>query len=58
MHRFSSYLAESKNLHLEHLEDSLFNEGSKGVKDAILFCESLLDMVEGNSKSRVNVTVK
>lgn len=58
MHRFSTYLAESKNLHLEHLEDSLFNEGSKGVKDAILFCESLLDMVEGNSKSRVNVTVK
>ena len=58
MHRFSSYLAESKNLHLEHLEDSLFNEGSKGLKDAILFCESLLDMVEGNSKSRVNVTVK
>jgi len=45
MHRFSRYLAESKNLHLEHLEDSLFNEGSKGVKDAILFCESLLDMV-------------
>ena len=50
MHRFSSYLAESKNLHLEHLEDSLFNEGSKGLKDAILFCESLLNMVEGNSK--------
>ena len=55
---FTNYISESKNLHLEHLEDSLFNEGSKGVLDAINFCESLIDMLEGNTKSRVNVTVK
>ncbi len=54
----TNYISESKNLHLEHLEDSLFNEGSKGVLDAINFCESLIDMLEGNAKSRVNVTVK
>ena len=55
---FTSYISESKNLHLEHLEDSLFNEGSKGMEDAFNFCESLIDMLEGNSKSKVNVTVK
>ena len=55
---FTTYISESKNLHLEHLEDSLFNEGSRGVEDAINFCESLIDMLEGNAKSRVNVTVK
>ena len=58
MLRFSNYLVESKNLHLEHLEDSLFNEGSAGVEDAIRFCESLVDMLSGASKSRTNVTVK
>jgi len=51
-------LTESKNLHMEHLEDSIFNEGSKGVLDAIRFMESLIIMLEGNSKSGVNVTVK
>ncbi len=58
MLRFSNYLVESKNLHLEHLEDSLFNEGSAGVEDALRFCESLIDMLSGASKSRTNVTVK
>jgi len=55
---FSNYLVESKNLHLEHLEDSLFNEGSAGVDDALRFCESLMEMLNGNTKSRTNITVK
>lgn len=55
---FSNYLVESKNLHLEHLEDSLFNEGSAGVEDALRFVESLVEMLSGSSKSRTNVTVK
>ena len=55
---FSNYLVESKNLHLEHLEDSVFNEGSAGVEDAIRFAESLVEMLSGSTKSRTNVTVK
>jgi hypothetical protein len=55
---FSNYLVESKNLHLEHLEDALFNEGSRGVEDALRFCESLVEMLNGSTKSRTNVTVK
>ena len=33
-------LTESKNLHMEHLEDAVFNEGTNGVLDAIRFLES------------------
>ena len=58
MQTFKQYIKESKNLHMEHLEDSVFNEGSKGVLDSIRFLESLSDMLHGNSKSGVNVTVK
>jgi hypothetical protein len=43
---------------MEHLEDSVFNEGSAGVQDAIKFAESVTKMLSGNSSSGVNVTVK
>ncbi len=51
-------LTESKNLHMEHLEDSVFNEGSAGVKDAINFANAVADMLDGSSSSGINVTVK
>lgn len=43
---------------MEHLEDSVFNEGSSGVVDAIRFLESVTDMLSGSSKGKVNITVK
>jgi len=55
---FRQFISESKNLHMEHLEDSVFNEGSAGVQDAIKFAESVTKMLSGNSSSGVNVTVK
>ncbi|MBC8442580.1 MAG: hypothetical protein H8D80_00155 [Proteobacteria bacterium] len=55
---FRQFISESKNLHMEHLEDSLFNEGSAGVQDAIRFAESVTKMLSGSSSSGVNVTVK
>lgn len=51
-------LTESKNLHMEHLEDSVFNEGTNGVLDAIRFLESVSDMLSGSGKGKANVTVK
>ena len=51
-------LTESKNLHMEHLEDSVFNEGSAGVKDAINFANAVADMLDGSSSTGINVTVK
>ena len=58
MKSFLSYLTESKNLHMEHIEDSVFNEGTKGIRDAVNFLKSVVDMLRGSSKSGVNVTVK
>lgn len=43
---------------MEHIEDAVFNEGTKGIKDAVNFLKSVTDMLRGNSKSGVNVTVK
>ena len=31
MNTFTTFLTEQKNLHLEHLEDELFNRGDAGV---------------------------
>ena len=43
---------------MEHLEDSVFNEGSAGVEEAIRFLESVTEMLSGNSSRGVDVTVK
>ena len=58
MNSFRAFLSESKNLHMEHLEDAIFNEGSAGTVEAIRFLESVTEMLSGNSKSSVNITVK
>jgi hypothetical protein len=47
-----------KNLHLEHLEDEILNNGINGGRAAINFLRSLRDMLRGDAKSKVNVTVK
>jgi hypothetical protein len=55
---FREYLTEDKNVHMEHLEDSILNLGVDGTRSAINFLRSLRDMLAGRSKSKVNVTVK
>ena len=51
-------LDESKNTHLEHLEDLIFNDGLKGGKEAINYLVSFYDMLKGNSKTKFNLTTK
>ena len=58
MFSFTGFLTEAKNLHLEHLEDEVLNNGVKGTRGAINFLQSLRDMLAGSAKSSVNVTVK
>ena len=58
MFSFDGFLTEAKNLHLEHLEDEVLNNGVGGTRAAINFLQSLRDMLAGNTKSSVNVTVK
>ena len=51
MRTFTTFLTEQKNLHLEHLEDELFNRGEAGVNEAIAFLKSLSEMLKGNAKT-------
>jgi len=58
---FRLYLQESssKNVHLEHLEDAVLNDGVTGGRDAINFLQSLRDMLAGHSPTRkINLTTK
>ena len=48
----------AKNLHLEHLEDEIINQGIDGGRGAINFLQGLRDMMKGHSSSSVNMTVK
>jgi len=59
--KFTQFLTEAKegkNVHLEHIEDEMFNRGVNGARDAINFLRSLRDMLAGNSPSQVNITTK
>jgi hypothetical protein len=58
MKKFSSYITESKNTHMTHLEDRIIDGGVEGTREAINFLRELRDMLAGRSKSKVNVTVK
>jgi hypothetical protein len=49
----------SKNTHLEHLEDDIFNDGYDGAQNSIRFLESLIDMLTtGHGGADTKVTVK
>lgn len=54
---FKQKLNESKNTHMEHLEDEIINNGVSGANTAIEFLNSLNDMLAGG-KSKTNITVK
>jgi hypothetical protein len=59
--KFSEYIAEAKegkNVHLEHLEDNVLNNGVSGAREAINFLRSLRNMLAGHSDVKVNVTTK
>ena len=58
MYNLKSYLAEEKNVHMTHLEDLLLDGGVEGTREVINYLRALRDMLAGNAKSKVNVTVK
>ena len=57
MQGFIHYLEEAKNTHLEHLEDEIINNGSRGALNAINFLKSVRRMFQGGS-GRTSLTVK
>ena len=59
--KFMDYLKESKegkNVHLEHLEDNVLNNGVTGAREAIDFLRSLRNMLAGHTGTKMNVTTK
>mgnify|MGYP001185669692 CR=1 FL=1 len=54
----SQILQEAKNTHMTHIEDLVLDGGVKGARQAILALRSLRDMLSGQAKSAVDVTVK
>ena len=55
---FKAFIVEEQNVHMEHLEDLIFNEGVNGTRRAINFLRDLRDMLAGHSKTKVTATVK
>ena len=49
---------EGANTHLTHFEDKVFHGGYKGAEEALNIGMALLDMLEGHTKSPVNITTK
>ena len=58
MNTFLHFLTEDRNTHLEHLEDDILNNGLKGGQNALNFLGSLMTMLQSNTRSSMNVTVK
>lgn len=59
MKSFKNQLSEAagKNTHMIHIEDLIIDGGVKGARQAIIALRSLRDMLSGNTKAAVDVTV-
>ena len=51
-------LTESKNTHMDHIEDSVFLDGVKGTRAAIQYIQQMRDTLDGSAKQRLRTTVK
>ena len=58
MQTLNQYITEAKNVHMEHIEDEIFNNGHSGGVTAVAFLESLVEMLSGTTSSTTTITVK
>jgi len=60
MKSLKNYLSEAagKNTHMTHIEDLILDGGVKGARQAILALRSMRDMLSGNAKAPMDITVK
>ena len=60
MKTLKTYLSEAagKNTHMTHIEDLIIDGGVKGARQAILALRSMRDMLSGNTKAPIDITVK
>ena len=57
MQGLKEFLKEDRNTHLEHLEDEIINNGSRGARTSIEFLKSIKKMLQGG-KGGSNISVK
>lgn len=55
---FKQYITEEKNLHMRHAEDSVIDGGVNGTRNVINYFRNIRDMLSGNIKAPVNISVK
>jgi len=55
---FKKFITEEKNTHMTHAEDAIIDGGVAGTRVVIDHLRALRDMLAGNSKSSVNISVK
>ena len=64
MRQFTEYLTEAfkkssgKNVHLEHLEDDILNDGYAGFGRAMKSVQGVLNALGANEPSAYDITVK
>jgi len=58
MLNFKKFIAEEKNLHMTHAEDAIIDGGIIGTRNVINYLRNIRDMLGGNTKSPVNISVK
>jgi hypothetical protein len=58
MFKFTEYIVEQKNTHMEHAEDDILNHGVEGTRKSINALRAVRDMLAGHSEKKVDVTVK
>ena len=60
MKTLKAYLSEAagKNTHMTHIEDLIIDGGVKGARKAVLALRSMRDMLSGNTKAPIDITVK
>lgn len=59
MQSFSQFLlSEEKNLHMTHAEDAVIDGGVTGTRNVINYLRAIRDMLGGNTKAPVNLSVK
>jgi hypothetical protein len=55
---FKEFIVEEKNLHMTHAEDTVIDGGVVGTRNVINYLRALRDMLSGNTKAPVNISVK
>jgi len=55
---FKKFMTEEKNLHMTHAEDAVIDGGITGTRNVINYLRDIRDMLAGNTKAPVNISVK